>query len=53
MFAINTKTEELLPEFPFTVVSAKGNYYVLNGNMDKLCIDQVSHADAILCNYML
>ena len=53
MFAINAKTGELLSEFPFAEVSARANYYVLNGNMDKLCIDQVSHAAAILYNYML
>lgn len=48
MFAIIAKTGELWPEFPFIEVSAKANYCVLNGDMDKLCIDQVSHADAIL-----
>lgn len=52
MFAINTKTGELVPEFPFTEVSAKANYYVLNGSIDKLCMGQVSHADAILYNYV-
>lgn len=53
MFAINAKTGELLSEFPFIEVSAKANYCVLNGNVDELCIDQVSCADAILCNYVL
>lgn len=52
MFAINTKTGELLSEFPFTEVSARADYCVLNGNLDTLCIDQVSHADAVLYNYM-
>lgn len=48
MFAVNTQAGGFSSGFPFIGVSAMTNYDVLNGKRDKLCTDQVSHADAVL-----
>lgn len=48
VFAVNTQAGGFSSGFPFIGVSAMTNYDVLNGKRDKLCTDQVSHADAVL-----
>lgn len=53
MSAVNVKTVGLLSELPFVRVPAQANYYVLHGARDKLCIDRVSPADAVLSNTLL